>query len=91
MSLYMVKQYEAKLVPEMMGQAIKTIKTRFQKSLAGRTGFAPGHTAPLFVLSGTGINDDLNGVERPVSFPMAEQMGANAAPRPCIRWPSGNE
>ena len=34
MSLYMVKQYKAKLVPEMMEQAIKTIKTRFQKSLA---------------------------------------------------------
>ncbi len=27
-------------------------------------------TAPLFVLSGTGINDDLNGVERPVVFPV---------------------
>ena len=25
-------------------------------------------TAPLFVESGTGINDDLNGVERPVRF-----------------------
>lgn len=46
MSLYMVKQYKAKLVPEMMEQAIKTIKTRFQKSLGGRTGFAPV-TAPL--------------------------------------------
>ena len=27
-------------------------------------------TAPLFVLSGTGINDDLNGIERAVSFPV---------------------
>lgn len=27
-------------------------------------------TAPLFVLKGTGINDDLNGFERPVSFPI---------------------
>ncbi|MFO7483317.1 hypothetical protein [Oceanibaculum nanhaiense] len=27
-------------------------------------------TAPLFVASGTGINDDLNGVEKPVSFPV---------------------
>jgi aspartate--ammonia ligase len=26
-------------------------------------------TAPLFVLSGTGINDDLNGIERPMIFP----------------------
>ena len=29
-------------------------------------------TAPLFVLSGTGINDDLNGIERAVSFPIKE-------------------
>ena len=27
-------------------------------------------TAPLFVKAGTGVNDDLNGVERPVSFPI---------------------
>ena len=29
-------------------------------------------TAPLFVKKGTGINDDLNGIERPVSFPIKE-------------------
>ena len=29
-------------------------------------------TAPLFVLKGLGINDDLNGVERPVSFPIKD-------------------
>jgi aspartate--ammonia ligase len=29
-------------------------------------------TAPLFVLKGRGINDDLNGVERPVSFPIKD-------------------
>ncbi len=26
----------------------------------------------LFVLSGTGLNDDLNGVERPVTFPVKD-------------------
>ena len=29
-------------------------------------------TAPLFVLKGTGINDDLNGVERAVTFPILD-------------------
>lgn len=29
-------------------------------------------TAPLFVLKGMGINDDLNGIERPVSFPIKD-------------------
>ena len=32
-------------------------------------------TAPLFVDPSTGLNDDLNGVERPVSFDIAEQDG----------------
>ena len=77
MSLYMVKQYKAKLVPEMMEQAIKTIKTRFQKSRAAELDLRRV-TAPLFVLSGTGINDDLNGVERPVSFPIKD-MGERRA------------
>jgi len=35
-------------------------------------------TAPLFVLSGTGINDDLNGVERPVSFPVKSIQDSRA-------------
>jgi len=35
-------------------------------------------TAPLFVLRGTGINDDLNGVEMPVSFPIADMNGQTA-------------
>lgn len=29
-------------------------------------------SAPLFVFKGTGINDDLNGIERPVSFPIKD-------------------
>ena len=35
-------------------------------------------TAPLFVKAGTGINDDLNGVERPVSFPIKDDNEAKA-------------
>ncbi|MDO9154887.1 MAG: aspartate--ammonia ligase [Paludibacter sp.] len=35
-------------------------------------------TAPLFVLQGTGINDDLNGVERAVSFPIKDFGDARA-------------
>lgn len=35
-------------------------------------------TAPLFVLKGTGINDDLNGVERAVSFPIKDFGDARA-------------
>lgn len=35
-------------------------------------------TAPLFVLKGLGINDDLNGVERPVTFPIKDLGEAQA-------------
>ena len=47
--------------------AIKDIKDFFEKQLAAALNLQRV-TAPLFVRSGTGINDDLNGVERPLSF-----------------------
>ena len=77
MSLYIPKQYRAKLVPEVMEQAIKMIKDRFQLELAAALDLRRV-TAPLFVLSGTGINDDLNGVERAVSFPIKDMEGRKA-------------
>jgi aspartate--ammonia ligase len=50
-------------------QAIKYIKDFFQTTLSSELRLRRV-TAPLFVLKGTGINDDLNGTERPVSFPI---------------------
>ena len=50
-------------MPEMMEQAIKQIKDSFQTMLAEELDLRRV-TAPLFVRSGTGINDDLNGTER---------------------------
>ncbi len=50
-------------------KAIRKIKEQFQNNLAFELNLQRV-TAPLFVTSGTGINDDLNGVERPVSFPI---------------------
>lgn len=48
-------------------RAIQKIKDAFQTSLAYELNLVRV-TAPLFVRSHTGINDDLNGVERPVRF-----------------------
>jgi aspartate--ammonia ligase len=48
-------------------QAIMKIKDFFQLNLALELDLKR-MTAPIFVLKGTGVNDDLNGVERPVSF-----------------------
>ncbi len=55
-------------------QAIRQIKEFFQTNLAFELNLIRV-TAPLFVLSGTGINDDLNGIERPVAFPVKSHAG----------------
>ena len=47
--------------------AIYKFKNFFQKELAKKLK-AQRITAPMFVKAGTGINDDLNGIEKPVSF-----------------------
>ncbi|MCM1484482.1 MAG: aspartate--ammonia ligase [Muribaculaceae bacterium] len=69
MALIIPDKYKLKLLPETTEVAIKAIKDRFQRELSGALCLRRV-TAPLFVLSGTGMNDDLNGVERPVSFPV---------------------
>ena len=47
--------------------AIKFIKDSFERNLAEELHLTRV-SAPLMVLSGSGLNDDLNGYERPVSF-----------------------
>lgn len=48
-------------------KAIKHVKDMFQENLSAQLALLRV-TAPMVVLTGTGINDDLNSVERPVSF-----------------------
>lgn len=55
--------------------AIKDIKDFFEKSLAQALNLQRV-SAPLFVRGGTGVNDDLNGVERPVRFPVKDDGDA---------------
>ncbi len=57
--------------------AIKTVKDFFQNLLAQRMNLARV-TAPLFVDPDSGLNDNLNGVERPVAFDILEQDGQMA-------------
>ncbi|MDL2305317.1 aspartate--ammonia ligase [Bacteroides sp. OttesenSCG-928-D19] len=71
------KGYQPAIAPAEMDQAIKLIKLRFQDELAQALNLRRV-TAPLFVLSGTGINDNLNGVERPVSFEIPAIGGKRA-------------
>lgn len=77
MALYFPHNYRPRLVPETQEQAIKEIKDTFQGALSSALNLRRV-TAPLFVLSGTGINDDLSGTERAVSFPIKDLGDARA-------------
>lgn len=57
--------------------AIKTVKDFFQNLLAERLNLLRV-SAPLFVTPESGLNDNLNGVERPVTFGIKEQNDAAA-------------
>ncbi len=59
--------YRSLLDVKQTETAIKQIKDFFQLNLSTELRLRRV-TAPLFVEKGTGINDDLNGVEQPVSF-----------------------
>lgn len=58
-------------------RAIKSLKDFFELNLATELNLSRV-TAPLFVEGGTGINDDLNGVERPVTFAIRQMAGVRA-------------
>ena len=64
-------EYKALLDTKQTEQGIKLIKEFFQQNLSTELRLRRV-TAPLFVLKGLGINDDLNGVERAVTFPVKD-------------------
>ena len=63
------KNYSSDLSLKETAIAIKKIKDFFENKLATELNLTRV-SAPLFVKSSTGLNDDLNGIERPVSFDM---------------------
>lgn len=69
--------YKPLLTMRQTEQGIKLIKDFFQQNLSTELRLHRV-TAPLFVLKGLGINDDLNGVERPVTFPIKDLGDAEA-------------
>src|SRR5690554_4750763 len=70
-NLYIPQDYKPLLSLEQTELGIKNIKDFFQINLSSELRLRRV-TAPLFVESGTGINDDLNGIERPVRFPIKD-------------------
>lgn len=71
------KEYQPILDLQQTEMGIKQIKDFFQQNLSSELRLRRV-TAPLFVLKGMGINDDLNGIERAVTFPIKD-MGDERA------------
>lgn len=68
---YTVNNYKSVLNVRETQDAIKLIRDKFQKELGLQLNLER-ISAPLFVEKSSGLNDDLNGVERPVSFDMKD-------------------
>ncbi|MBR3915977.1 MAG: aspartate--ammonia ligase [Bacteroidaceae bacterium] len=78
MKLYRLpNEYKPLLDLKQTELAIKQIKETFQLNLSSSLRLRRV-TAPLFVLQGTGLNDDLNGYENAVSFPIQDMNGSVA-------------
>ena len=74
MGLILPEGYDPRLTVRETQDAIKYIRDTFQKEL-GREMHLERISAPLFVEKSSGLNDNLNGVERPVQFDMAAIPG----------------
>lgn len=75
MNLIIPSGYEAALDIKETEIGIKLVKDYFELELAKQLNLTRV-SAPLFVKPETGLNDNLNGIERPVSFGVKEQNEA---------------
>lgn len=77
--------YKSVLTAEETQVAIKFIKDKFQHNLARRLNLKRV-TAPVFVRADSGLNDDLNGVERKVSFTARGISGQLEVVQSLAKW-----
>ena len=74
--VFIPEGYRTPLSIYEMQRAIEFIKSNFQVNLGNALNLRRV-SAPLFVNENSGLNDNLNGVERPVQFDVPD-VGANA-------------
>ena len=79
------KNYKSKLSVKETQRAIKLIKDTFQVKLAKVLNL-DRVTAPIIVRSDSGINDDLNGIERKVTFDLKEMDGQIEVVQSLAKW-----
>ena len=70
MSLILPENYDPHMTVRETQEAIKYIRDTFQREF-GKEMNLERISAPLFVEKSSGLNDNLNGVERPVQFDVA--------------------
>ena len=83
--IFNITNYHNKLSLIETEKAIKFIKDGFQKKLADALNLTRV-SAPLFVFQNTGLNDDLNGVERKVEFSAKDLTGNIQVVQSLAKW-----
>ena len=83
--IFNITSYHNKLSLLETEKAIKFIKDGFQKKLASALNLTRV-SAPLFVFQNTGLNDDLNGVERKVEFSAKDLNGNIQVVQSLAKW-----
>ena len=76
-NLFIPESYKPNMNVRETEKAIKFVKDAFQRNFVKNFGF-DRISAPIIVRSHTGVNDDLNGVERAVHFEVKEQDNVEA-------------
>lgn len=79
------KGYKSVLSVYETQTAIGEFKKLFETALCARLSLSRV-SAPLFVAAGTGVNDNLNGTERPVEFDIAETGGIAQIVHSLAKW-----
>ena len=82
---FVPEHYAPRLDPHQVQLAISFIKQTFQKALSERLNLYRV-SAPLFVDPASGINDNLSGVERPVSFDIPATGGNGEIVHSLAKW-----
>ncbi len=85
MSVTVPKGYEPVLNIRQTEVAIKKVKDFFERDLAIQLNLTRV-SAPLFVDRDSGLNDNLNGVERPVAFDIKGMAGNNEIVQSLAKW-----
>ncbi len=80
-----IEKYRSALDIKETQVAIKEVKDHFERSLAKHLNLTRV-SAPLFVTPESGLNDNLNGVERPVSFDVLETGAVVEIVQSLAKW-----